>query len=217
MNYNFANNEIIQVGTMYCIGRNYADHAKEMGVEVPGEPIVFLKPPSAYVNSGSTVRLPSISNEVHHEVELVAVIGKDCMNVRKEEAIDVIEGYAVGIDLTLRDVQSRAKKKGHPWAVAKGFSGSAPISQVIPASGIKDDIIDFDLELQVNGITKQKGNTAFMQRPLAELIEYLSSIFDLRRGDCIFTGTPEGVGPVKSGDEVTAYLGELARLNINIE
>lgn len=198
----------LPVGTMYCIGKNYANHAREMGGVVPPEPVVFIKPPSAYVPNGGTVIRPPFSQNLHHEVELVIVIGQDCQNVPRSESINVIAGYAIGIDMTLRDIQQRSKERGEPWAVAKGFATSAPISTVLPTSRIDltNGFPHFDIQLHVNDTLRQFGNTVQMERQPDELISYLSSVFALRRGDCIFTGTPEGVHAVVPGDVLRAEL-----------
>ncbi len=209
----FTDGSEMTVGTMYCIGQNYSAHVKEMGSVPSTAPLVFLKPASAYVADGGKVELPSFSQNVHHEVELVVVIGKECRKVSRSEALSCVAGYAVGVDFTLRDVQSRAKEKGHPWAVAKGFFSSGPISKVIPASQIAEPF--FDLQLKVNGDIKQKGTTRDMERSIEELIEYLSSVFMLLPGDVIFTGTPEGVGPVKAGDKIEASLVGLVDLSVS--
>ncbi|MES2766726.1 MAG: fumarylacetoacetate hydrolase family protein [Bacteroidota bacterium] len=204
--FTFKNGKTLPVGTMYCIGRNYALHAKEMGAAVPTDPIVFLKPPAAYVPDGGEIIIPEFSKNVHHELELVVVIGKDCENVLKEDAAEYIAGYAVGIDVTLRDVQSKAKEKGEPWAVAKGFKTSAPISDIIPGEVFKGGIPDFNIELYINDELRQRGTTADMERSIDELIAYLSQVFTLRAGDCIFTGTPEGVAQIRPGDRIRAEI-----------
>lgn len=214
--YTFSDGTQLPIGTMYCIGKNYAAHAREMGGEVPSSPVVFLKPPAAYLPNGGTVRIPSFSQLVHHEVELVVVIGKDCANVSRAEAANYIAGYGVGLDMTLRDVQSEAKKKGEPWAVAKGFASSAPLSTIVPASRF-EGIPTFDIALAVNGEQRQAGSSSAMERPIDMLIAYLSEVFTLRRGDCIFTGTPEGVGPVASGDTLHAELAGIVALDVSVE
>lgn len=210
----FINGNTLEVGTMYCIGKNYSKHAKEMGGEIPKEPLIFLKPPAAYIENGESVILPNFSNNIHHEVELVVVIGKDCRNVSRKDAKNVIAGYAVGIDVTLRDIQNNAKNNGEPWAVAKGFYTSAPVSQVIPADEF-NNIPFFDISIKVNGETRQSGNTKEMERPVDLLIEYLSNVFTLREGDIIFTGTPEGVGPIKQGDKLKALLQNYVSLEVD--
>jgi 2-keto-4-pentenoate hydratase/2-oxohepta-3-ene-1,7-dioic acid hydratase in catechol pathway len=200
---------------MYCIGRNYAAHAAEMGASVPTDPIVFLKPPAAYCPSGSVITLPSFSNDVHHEVELVVFIGADADEVAEEDAWNIVAGVGVGIDFTARDVQARAKKNGEPWATAKAWRHSAPISELVPLD--RAGTGPWDLTLSVNGVVKQHGSTAMMERSVPRLISYLASVFSLRAGDVIFTGTPEGVGPVHSGDIVTASLSNLAHLTVTLQ
>lgn len=214
--YTFSDGTQLPIGTMYCIGKNYAAHAREMGGDVPASPVVFLKPPAAYVPNGGAVRIPSFSQLVHHEVELVVVIGKDCANVSRAEVADYIAGYGVGLDMTLRDVQSEAKKKGEPWAVAKGFVTSAPISTIVPASQFAGIPI-FDIALTVNSEQRQVGSSAAMERSVDMLISYLSEVFTLRRGDCIFTGTPEGVGAVTRGDTLHAELSGIIALDVSVE
>lgn len=217
MNYTFSNGSKLQVGTMFCIGRNYSKHASEMGGDVPEEPIIFLKPPQAYVPNEGTIKLPKISNNVHYEVELVVVIGENCANVTKENAYEYIAGYAVGIDVTMRDLQFKAKSEGNPWAVCKGFYTSAPISEVVLASQFYDKNSKFDLVLKLNNEIRQKASTREMERSVGQLIEYISNIFTLRAGDCIFTGTPEGVGPITKGDMLHAELVGQISLDVKVE
>ena len=212
----FTDGNKLEIGTIYGIGSNYSKHATEMGGTVPTDPVIFLKPRAAYISNGGTVLLPNISQEIHHEAELVVVISKTCVNISKEEAHNYIAGYAAGIDFTLRDLQAKAKKAGHPWAVAKGFYTSAPISKVIPANSIQDINPFFYFELTVNGVVKQSGTTKDMERPVGLLIEYLSHIFTLHAGDCIFTGTCEGVGPVKSGDKVRCELKNYTSIEVDV-
>jgi len=195
----------LPVGKMLCLGKNYERHAREMGGDVPIEPVVFLKPSTALLHGGGTVHIPAISDDLHHEVELVVVIGETARNVSEDEAMRHVLGYAVGLDMTLRDVQSRAKGRGEPWAVAKGFDTSAPISEVVSADRIADPH-HLTLMLRVNGEVRQQGSTADMILKIPYLISYLSRIFTLERGDCIFTGTPEGVGRVVSGDRLEAEI-----------
>ena len=204
-NWNFNDGQKLPVGTMYCIGRNYADHAKEMGGSVPASPIVFIKPPSAYSPAGEDVILPAFSANIHHEVELVVVLGSDASDITPAQAAGIIAGYGIGIDLTLRDMQSKAKERGEPWAVAKGFRQSAPISAIIPADSITP-AHKFDIRLEVNGEVRQHCSTGDMEHSITNIIAYLSTIFDLRAGDCIFTGTPAGVRNLVKGDKVAAFL-----------
>jgi 2-keto-4-pentenoate hydratase/2-oxohepta-3-ene-1,7-dioic acid hydratase in catechol pathway len=220
----FTDNTELPVGTMYGIGQNYDKHAREMDSKLQrGEKIIFIKPSSSYVPDGGTLKLPSISNEVHHEVEVVVVIGKECQNVSKENAWDYIAGFGVGIDATLRDLQKYFKEKGLPWAIAKGFRTSAPISKIVPVGQFVKNKNDFEIELYINGELRQVGNTIDMIYSIEELIEYLSSIYDLEPGDIIFTGTPEGIGKLNSGDKLQAKLIDYINgntyidLNINVE
>jgi 2-keto-4-pentenoate hydratase/2-oxohepta-3-ene-1,7-dioic acid hydratase in catechol pathway len=203
--FQFTNGDKLPVGIFYGIGRNYEAHAREMGGVVTGKTIVFIKPPSAYIEDGEMILLPRFSKLVHHEVELVVVIGKECSNVSADKAEDYIAGYAVGVDVTLRDVQNKARLNGNPWTVAKGFATSAPVSMIVPASELGKSP-EFGIELRINGELRQQGNTHDMIRSAPELIEYLSSVFTLQPGDAIFTGTPEGVGPIVCGDQVHAEL-----------
>ena len=211
-----TNGLILPVGIIYCIGRNYSEHAKELGNALPSEPVVFIKPATAHTISGSKVAIPSYSNMMHHEVELVVVIGEDCNNVRESEALDYVSGYGVGIDFTLRDVQTKAKENGLPWATAKSFYASAPVSNIVPINEI-EDVNNCKITLEINGSIVQEGNTSEMQMTVAQLISYISQVLSLRKGDCIFTGTPQGVGPVVNGDKLVASLNGIMKLEIEIE
>ncbi len=212
-----AGGEPIRVGSIFCIGRNYAAHAAELNNPVPKSPLVFLKPASSLLASGGRVAIPAASKDVHHEVEVVVLIGTGGKGFSTEEAVDHISGVGIGIDLTARDIQSRAKEKGHPWSIAKGFDGFAPLSALIAPQAV-GDLTDLSLSLTVNGEVRQSGTTANMLWPIADLVSYLSSIFTLYPGDLVFTGTPEGVGPVESGDQLQAILGDgIVTLDIGIE
>jgi len=213
----FTDGSEIPVGMMFCVGSNYSKHAKEMGGTVPSEPVIFLKPPKAYIQNGETIKLPDFSELVHHEVELVVVIAHDCENVTKDNASDFIAGYGVGIDVTLRDIQNQAKKDGKPWAVSKGFVTSAPISVILPSSMFKGINPEFTLNLKVNGALRQQTNTSEMERSISDLVEYLSKVFTLQTGDVIFTGTPEGVGQIHSGDIIEAELVGLTGIKVYVE
>lgn len=210
--WTFTDGTTIPVGTMYCIGRNYAAHAREMGAAVTDDPIVFIKPPSAYLSEDTPIQLPEFSHDVHHEVELVVVIGADVDTIDARSAWDVVAGVGVGLDLTARDLQTEAKKKGHPWSVAKSWKGSAPVSRIIPRD--QCGMGPWKLGLHVNDQLRQQGSTADMERSVEQLIAYVSAVFTLQRGDCIFTGTPEGVGPLNAGDHVRATLDGRPVLNM---
>lgn len=193
------------VGKLICIGQNYAEHAKEINFEIPSSPIFFLKPTTAIIYNGGKIILPSISTNVHHEVEMVVLIGKDGKNISREKALEHVAGYGIGLDMTLRDVQLEAKKKGFPWTLAKGFDTSAPISEFISKTEIKDPT-KLNIRLKVNGDVRQSSCTDKLIFPVNELISYISQYITLERGDLIFTGTPEGVAPVKHGDKLEASL-----------
>ena len=194
------------------IGTNYVAHASEMGAAVGGDPVVFLKPSSALCEDGAVVRAPGPGHELHHEVELVARIGKAGKRIPFEKALEHVSGYAVGLDLTLRDLQREAKRLGRPWAVAKGFDTSAPVSafrKVVDPQKVL-------LTLKVNGVERQKGSTADMIVPVAGLVCYLSTVFTLEEGDLIFTGTPAGVGPLKPGDVLEAAASGVGTLKVTV-
>jgi 2-keto-4-pentenoate hydratase/2-oxohepta-3-ene-1,7-dioic acid hydratase in catechol pathway len=214
--YEYINGSNKEVGTIYCIGRNYAEHAKELGNEVPTEPVVFIKPPNSYTSSGSKVAIPNYSELMHHEVEVVFVLGKDTMGVSPSESLEYVDGVAVGIDFTLRDVQNKIKEKGLPWSMAKSFMGSAPISPIVDIKDISN-VDDIEFQIAKNGITTQKGNTKNMINDIRQIIAHISKVFGLRKGDCIFTGTPKGVGPVEPGDKLIATLANKVKLEIEIE
>ena len=206
----------VTVGKILCIGRNYADHAKEMNAETPDVPVVFLKPSTAIIHEGEKVVIPAISNELHYEVEMVILIRKSGKNISRRDALQYVAGYGVGLDMTLRDVQSQAKKKGLPWSVAKGFDTSAPISDFVE----RERVINpqkLDIRLHVNGVERQHSNTSKMIFSLEHMISYISSVFTLEAGDLIFSGTPEGVGEVRSGDQLEAELESVGTLAISIQ
>lgn len=195
----------VPVCKIFCLGRNYADHAREMGAEISETPIVFFKPATAVIHDGETIVIPRISREMHHEVELVVAMGKQGKHIRRGAAYDHVLGYGVGLDMTLRDVQNEAKKRGLPWSVAKGFDTSAPVSEIIPSGQIGNPHA-LTISCAVNGSVRQRVCTDKMIWRIDEIIEYVSSIFRMEAGDLIFTGTPEGVGQVKDGDVVQAEL-----------
>lgn len=197
----------LQFGSLYCIGRNYAKHAAEMDSDVPETPVVFLKPRSSIIRQGQQILLPSDSENVHHEVELVALIGSIAKSVKPSDALKHVKAIAVGIDLTARDLQSEAKKGGLPWSLAKGFDTFAPVGNFVELNN-KMDPQNLSIKLIVNGETRQEGNTSEMIFTLKKIIAYLSDRFTLYPGDLIFTGTPEGVSRVLSGDHIEATIGE---------
>jgi fumarylpyruvate hydrolase len=200
------------VHRIYCIGRNYAEHAREMGAEAVsrGNPVFFLKPADAIVTR-SEVPYPSVTRELHHEVEMIIGLASGGREVQPARALDCVFGYGVGLDLTRRDLQAAAKAKGLPWDTAKGFDGSAPVSALRAASEIGHPS-RARLSLRVNGEVRQDTDIADMIFPVADIIAELSKLFELRAGDLIFTGTPAGVGPLARGDDFIAELQGIARL-----
>ena len=203
------------VRRIYCIGRNYAAHAREMGADERDPPFFFMKPADTIVQNGSTVPYPVATEDYHYEGELVAAIGKGGANISVEDANDHIYGYGVGLDMTRRDLQMIARNMGRPWDMGKGFDQSAPCSEIHPASGIGHPSSGA-LWLKVNGETKQQGDIADMIWNTPESISYLSGLVTLVPGDLIYTGTPEGVGAVVSGDEIVVHVDGVCDLNIKI-
>lgn len=212
---NPSTGERLHVGKVLCIGRNYARHAAEMGSAVPRSPVVFLKPSTAIVRTQGTVVLPAMTSNVHHEVELVVVIGPGGRNIRESDSLDHVMAFAVGLDMTARDLQSEAKKNGKPWSIAKGFDTFAPLGPLIRADKVTDPQA-LTLSLKVNGMVRQHGHTGDMIFTVARLISYCSSVFTLESGDLLYTGTPEGVGPVTSGDQLEAGCTGLPSLTVTV-
>jgi fumarylpyruvate hydrolase len=205
----------IPVGKILCVGRNYSEHVAEMGYEQDAPPVIFFKPPTALLHEGGTLRLPEGGGAVHHEVELVVAIGKPGRAIAEADAPDHVLGYGVGLDMTLRELQAAAKKAGEPWCVAKGFDGSAPVSDIVPAARV-GDVSALAIRLDVNGETRQRGNTSQMTRSIASVISHASRWITLERGDLIYTGTPAGVGPVVAGDRLEATIERIGTLRIEI-
>lgn len=207
--------ESFPIGKILCIGRNYADHIKELGNETPERPIIFMKPASSVIGEGDQIVIPSYSHDCHHEAELALLIGTGGKEVPAGEAMRHVAGFGVAIDLTLRDVQAEQKKKGLPWEIAKGFDTACPLSAFVPAASVTGPQ-DLRITLSVNGAPRQDGSTALMIYRMPELISYISSIFTLEPGDLILTGTPAGVGPIKSGDRVVAEISQVGRLSVTV-
>ncbi len=187
-----------------CIGRNYVDHAKELNNPVPSKPVVFMKPPSALLISNKPFYYPDFTKDLHHEVEIVLKVCKNGKHVQREFAASYYDQIAVGIDFTARDVQDECKKKGHPWEIAKGFDGSAVLSDFISIDEVKRDGIDF--HLTKNGQTVQHGNSRDMIFSFEDIIVYVSQFFKLQQGDLIYTGTPAGVSAVQVGDKLEGFI-----------
>jgi len=198
-----------------CIGRNYVDHAKELNNPVPAEPVFFMKPDTALLKDNEPFYLPEFSNDIHHEIELVVKISKAGKHIQQEFAKNYYEQVTVGIDFTARDVQQQCKEKGLPWEKAKAFDGSAPVGKFIEVDATQINGLAFHLE--INGETKQQGNTSNMLFSVNAIIAYVSKFVTLKTGDLIFTGTPAGVGPVKIGDKLRAYLGNQQLLEFEIK
>ncbi len=194
------------VGRIYCVGRNYAEHAREMGHDPDREPpFFFMKAASSIVQNDSTISYPVASKDVHHEIEMVVAIGKGGTDIPVDKALEHVWGYAVGLDMTRRDLQGEAKKMGRPWEMGKSFDESAPISALRPASEIGHPAKGA-ITLKVNGELKQRGDLAMQIWSVPEQIAYLSRLITLRAGDLIFSGTPAGVGPIKAGDRLEGHV-----------
>lgn len=208
--------ESFQVGKIVCVGRNYAEHAKELGNVVPEFPIIFLKPSSAIIFSGENIIHPANTNDLQHEAELVLLIGKDIRNASAEEADDAISGYAVGLDMTMRDVQAEAIRTGHPWTVSKCFDTSAVLSNFKSKKDYRLTLNE-TIVLKVNGSVRQNCELNKMIFSPVELVKDISSLLTLERGDLIFTGTPSGVGKVIIGDKIEAEITNVGKLEATIK
>lgn len=203
------------VNNLYCVGRNYADHAIEMGSDPNREPPFFFMKPAYAVLQGDQMIYPAYSSDVHHEVELVVAIGAGEGPVSPENAMDRVFGYAVGVDMTRRDLQAEAKEQSRPWDAGKSFLHAAPVSSVVPASSLTD-MTSGRIALSVNGELRQEGDLNQMIWKVPETIARLSTLFYLQPGDLIFTGTPAGVGPVVVGDQVEAMIEQLPPLTFTV-
>lgn len=187
-----------------------------MNTSVTMDPLLFLKPASSVIFNGESIIIPDRSKCLHHEVELGLVIGKKCKNVSQGEALNHVLGYLIALDITARDIQTEAKKNGWPWSTAKGFDTFAPISEIV----LKEDLPDpnnIDISLKVNGEIKQRSNTSHMIYPVEQIIEFISNIMTLEKGDLIMTGTPEGVGEIVAGDVLEAELKDICFLKVDVK
>lgn len=189
-----------------CIGRNYADHAKELNNPLPSAPVFFMKPDTAILKDSAHFYHPDFSNDIHHEIEIVLRISKAGKHIEEQFAHRYFDQIGAGIDFTARDLQSECKNKGLPWEIAKAFDHSAVLGNFYPVSDFKD-FKNIDFRLDVNGDTRQKGNTSDMIFSFGAIISYVSQFITLKTGDLIFTGTPAGVQAVKPGDKLTGYIG----------
>ncbi|MDB0066097.1 fumarylacetoacetate hydrolase family protein [Gammaproteobacteria bacterium] len=205
---------VIPVGKVYCVGRNYSDHAVEMNESIEKiEPFFFTKPPQS-LTQNNKIPFPKNTNNLHHEVELVVLIGSECQQVRPSDVEKMILGYAVGLDLTKRDLQEVAKDNKKPWDLSKGFDNSAPVSLVNISN--KKTIKKGKIQLKINGTLRQLGDISEMIWSISELVSYLSNHITLYPGDVLFTGTPAGVGEIKPGDRIEASIENVGSLEIVI-
>jgi 2-keto-4-pentenoate hydratase/2-oxohepta-3-ene-1,7-dioic acid hydratase in catechol pathway len=204
------------VGKVVCIGRNYAEHAKELNNPVPTEPLLFIKPGSCVVALEGGFTIPADRGSVHYEAEIVVLIGKPLTkNPSREEVLDAITGFAPGLDLTLRDIQTRLKEKGLPWEICKSFDGAAVIAPFVSADAYPD-LTDIGIRLSINGEVRQDGNSSSMLNPIVPMIQYMASQFSLQAGDIIMTGTPAGVGPFVAGDEIVLELTGISKFESSV-
>jgi 2-keto-4-pentenoate hydratase/2-oxohepta-3-ene-1,7-dioic acid hydratase in catechol pathway len=202
---------------IFAIGRNYVEHIEELKNEKPSDPVIFTKPDTAILRNNSPFYYPDFSKDVHHEVELVLRICREGKNIEEKFAHKYYDAIGVGIDFTARDVQQKLKEKGLPWDIAKGFNGSAPISDKFIPVGEFKDVKNINFSLKVDGEFKQQGNTSLMLFNFDYIILYLSKFFTLKTGDLIFTGTPKGVGPVKVGNVLSAYIEDEKLLEFEVK
>jgi len=188
-----------------CIGRNYVEHAKELNNPVPDEPLIFFKPDTSVLRNNKDFYYPDFTKDLHFECEMVVRISREGKFIGEKYVRDYIDGVGVGLDLTARDVQSKAKEKGWPWTLAKGFNDAAPVSKFLPIENFPD-LQKVSFQCDINGEVRQQGNTAHMIYTVDTMISYISRFITLKKGDLIFTGTPKGVGPLHVDDHIEAYL-----------
>ena len=204
------------LGKVVCIGRNYAEHAKELNNPVPTEPLLFIKPGSCVVPLEGGFKIPAERGSVHYEAEIAVLLGKSLStHPDEEEVLDAISGFAPALDLTLRDVQSKLKEKGLPWELAKSFDGACVLAPFVPASTF-EDLTDIGIRLSINGEVRQDGNSELMLNPIVPMIQYMAAQFSLQAGDVILTGTPAGVGPLNQGDELVLELPGISRFESKV-
>lgn len=199
-----------------AIGRNYAAHAKELNNPLPSSPVIFLKPDTAILKDNNPFYIPDFSSDIHYELEVVLKICKPGKHIAEKFASNYFEEVGLGIDFTARDLQSTLKEKGLPWELSKAFDSSAAISHFVPKSQIAD-LNDLQFELKINGETRQNGNTKNILFSFDKIIAFVSQYITLKKGDLIFTGTPEGVGQVHTGDKLEAWIGDEQFLNFDIK
>lgn len=198
-----------------AIGRNYAEHIKELNNENPGEPVVFMKPDTALLKNNEPFYYPEFSEDIHFEAEILIKIAKEGKYIQEKFAHKYYNEIGIGIDFTARDLQQKLKEKGLPWLLAKGFNGSAPVSEFVPKD--RFDLQNLNFSLRLDGQVRQEGNTRMMLFKVDFLISYLSQFFTLKKGDIIFTGTPKGVGAVQKGNVLTAFIENQKMLECEIK
>ncbi len=203
------------VGKIVCLGRNYLDHIRELNNAVPDRAVIFCKPATSLLANGGVIEIPPYSNDCHHELELALLIGTTGKNIDKNTALSHLAGYGVALDLTLRDLQNELKNKGLPWEIAKGFDTSCPLSDFVPANDINDPN-NINLQLLINGETRQQGNTNQMMRSVEEIIAEVSTFYTLEVGDIILTGTPAGVSKIVSGDKLEGTIEQVGSLQVSV-
>ena len=207
--------ETCRVGKILGLGRNYLDHIRELNNPVPDRAVIFSKPASSILADGGRIRIPEYSDDCHHELELALLIGRPGKCISPERALEHLQGYAVALDLTLRDLQAELKNKGLPWDLAKGFDTACPLSSFTPASTVADPN-NLELRLTVNGELRQQGTTAQMMRPVENVVAEVSRYFTLEAGDIILTGTPAGVARIVSGDRLTGSISGVGSLEVSV-
>ncbi len=200
-----GNTTDLPVGKVVCVGRNYAEHAQELNNPVPAQPLLFMKPATSLVSLADPVRLHPGSDSTHYEAEIAVLIGEPLTKAEEQDAVTAIAGLGVALDLTLRDLQSRLKEKGHPWDIAKGFDGACPVSGFIPMSATID-LNNIPVRLSIDGKIRQDGSSSQMLTGILALLSYISQHFTLQPGDIVLTGTPAGVGQLKAGMKLQAEL-----------
>ncbi len=203
------------IGKIVCVGRNYVEHAKELGNDVPEKPVIFLKPTSAIIFSGDKILHPTYSTDMHHETELVLLVGNTIKDADEKKAEEAILAYGVGLDMTLRDIQTVLKKKGHPWTIAKGFDTSAVLSEFVSKENYNLTLNE-EIILNVNNTERQHEKLNKMIFNPVQIVEYISSLMTLEAGDLIFTGTPAGVSKVERGDKLYAEITGIASLECEV-
>jgi len=199
-----------------CVGRNYSEHVAELGNKIPEKPLLFLKPSSSYLVEGSPIVVPMGCSSLHHEIELGIVIGSKCSQAKPEEVMKCVGGYVLALDMTARDFQEEAKKKGQPWTLAKCFDTSCPVSGFIPKEKIADPQ-NLEIWCKVNGVMKQHDSTNKMLFDIPTLLSYISMYFTLEAGDVVLTGTPSGVGPVEQGDVIEGGISNLVTMKFMVQ